>query len=571
MLSKPHPTANIEFKLFAPYNEEVALVGTWNNWQPLPMTQDTKGVWHIVVPLSDGGYQYKFRVKSKSYFLLEQQVEVSDPCGYQITLDDKENSILLVRDGKRVITPYTWKHDNIALPNNDSLVIYEMHVGDFSGGPGDESKPTQRKKGRFLDVIAKLDYLSSLGINAIEMMPCQEFPGERSWGYNPRSLFAIENSYGTPDDLCHLIDECHARGMRFIMDAVYNHSDSEAPLTKINYEYWYYKNNPDPDYMQWGPKFDYNHFDERLGIWPARQYVLDSLLFWIDTFHIDGVRLDATAAINNFEFLGQLHAAAFNKLGGIKPFYMIAENIPQNPAIAGPKGPVDAAWHENFGFQIRTTILGIDYEGRQPYNLDALINVLDPRCEGFGGAINVVNYIDNHDQDRILWQLGEHAKTFDAAAFRRNKLGIALLLTAPGVPMIWMGQEFGESAPKTIDYQPIDWALLQNPTNADLMHYYSGLINLRKETSALQGNTFEVILKEADRHLLGFKRWNAKGNLVVVVANLQDKFAGEFTLGNCGLEDGDWHEYIYNYDVHIQNGNLKDSLAESEVKIFIKK
>jgi 1,4-alpha-glucan branching enzyme len=149
------------------------------------------------------------------------------------------------------------------------------------------------------------------------------------------------------------------------------------------------------------------------------------------------------------------------------------------------------------------------------------------------------------------------------------KMGAAILLTAPGIPMIWMGQEFCESAPRTQERQPIDWALLQNERNADLLRTYQGLIAMRKNTPALRTDTFDVVHLDHERCIMAYKRWNDEGNVVVVVANLQDTFAGEVQLPNWP-SDGKWHEYIHDYDVEVGGGTLHDSLAESEVKVYIK-
>jgi 1,4-alpha-glucan branching enzyme len=556
-------TSPIEITLFAPYNDEVALIADWNGWKPIPMQKNEKGVWCVQVELADGDYLYKFVVKSKSWFAFDQMVSIFDPYGTEVTLDADENTRLKVRNGKRVVTEYQWQYDHVPLPQNDKLVIYELYVGDFSGGLGDE--PAQgKRKGRFTDVIEKLDYIAGLGINAIELMPCQEFPGEQSWGYNPRSLFSIENSYGTPDDLCRLIDECHKRGIRFIMDGVYNHTESEAPLTKINYEYWFWRENPDPPELQFGPKFNYTHYDDNLDIWPARKYVLDSIAFWIDVFHIDGIRFDATRAVGNFDFLAEIHNFAFSKMGGVKPFYTIAEHIPQDPAITKPHGPLDSAWHDNFYHVMRSMLMGTNT------SISEVMRVLDQNGEGFASHYNVINYLETHDKDRIMWDLGKNGGIIGAPAFRRMKLGAALLLTGAGIPMLWMGQEFGQAAEKSLERRPIDWALLQNHDNGDLMRYYSGLIHLRKNTAALQNDSLEAILEDEERGLLAYKRWTDGGGVVIVVANLRDSFAGDFVITNAGIEDGTWHEYHHNYDITVQGGVLKDSLAESGVKIYIK-
>jgi len=260
--------ANIELALFAPYNEVVELIGDFSGWKPLAMSRGDDGWWRVSVELSDGDHLYKFRVKSLSYFAMGETLDVFDPYALHVTNDEHENSIVRVKDGQRVWTEYVWRHDDVPLPQNEELVIYELFVGDFGG--------TNDRRGVFTDVIARLDSLQDLGINCIELMPVKFFPGQ-GWGYNLRSLFAVASVYGSADELCQLVDECHARGIRVVIDGVYNHADSESPLAKIAYGYWYYEQNPDQPEMQWGPKFNYGHFDENLGIFPARKYVIESI------------------------------------------------------------------------------------------------------------------------------------------------------------------------------------------------------------------------------------------------------------------------------------------------------
>ncbi len=553
----------VPFELFAPYNDYVALIGSWNDWEPIEMVRGDDGWWRVSVPLEDGEHEYKFVVRSLSYFSPGELVQVPDPRAARVTPDTYENACVRVVNGQRVITTYEWKHDDVPLPENTQLVIYEMHIGDFRGGPGDE----EAGWGRFETVIEKLDYLVELGINAVELMPVTEFPGREGWGYVPRSLFAVENSYGQPDDLCRLVDECHARGIRVILDGVYNHGEDNTPLAKIDYAYWYYQENPDEPHVQWGPKFNYYHYDDNLGIWPARDYVRDAIRYWIEHFHIDGIRFDATAIIDNYEVLQWLRDEVRKSVADMKPFFAIAEHVPEDPTVAGLDGPMDAAWHESFSKQLMCTLLGRDAHGCQPYNMDNIARVLNPREEGYESPYNVINYIDNHDQDRIMWQLGQ-AGFIDDPAFRRVKLGAAILLTAPGIPMIWMGQELGESHEKTLARQPIDWALLQNERNADLMRTYAGLVALHKQAPALNSDTFELIHLDRERAILAFKRWTDEGNIVVTVANLKDEYAGEVEIGNWP-EGGPWHEYLNDYDVEIHDGVLRDTLAESEVKIYV--
>lgn len=557
--------AKVTFELLAPYNEDVQLIGSWNDWQPTPMQCGDDGIWRADVALDDGDYHYKFEVVSKSFFAPGERLRVADPKALEVTRDSDENAIIRIRGGKRLMTSYQWQHDDVPLPANHELIIYEMHIGEFRGGPGDSSE----EQGTFQRVIEKLDYLVDLGINAVELMPVNEFPGHHSWGYSQRSIYAVENNYGTPDDLCHLVDECHARGIRVIHDTVYNHMEAEAPLTQIDYSYWFYEQNPDEAGLDFGPKFNYEHHDANLNIYPAREHVIGAMDQWVTLFHIDGLRFDATRALKYFDLLHWLHQEAHSR-AGFKPFYTIAEHIPQDPTVAGPDGPVDAAWHDSFYRQMMATVLGVPFQDRDPFSTNAVLAVLDPRADGFPGAMNVIHYLNNHDEPRIMQLLGEMATTFDDAALRRNKLGATLLLTAPGVPMLWMGQEFGQSTPKTMERNPLHWALLENDLNAGLHAHYKHVIGLRKSNPALTSNNYETVLNQPERALLGFKRWNQDGNVVVVVANLKDEFAGDFEIVNVGLEDGAYREAINGYETQVTGGRLADSLGESEVKVFIK-
>jgi 1,4-alpha-glucan branching enzyme len=554
--------AATEFALFAPYNELVELVGDFSDWKPRAMTKSDDGWWRLSVDLPDGDHLYKFRVKSLSYFALGETLEVFDPYSLHVTSDEHENSIARVKGGKRIWTEYVWRHDDVPLPQNEDLVIYELLVGDFAG--------TKDRRGRFTDVVAKLDELRDLGITCIELMPVKFFPG-KGWGYNLRSLFAVASTYGSADELCQLVDACHARGMRVVIDGVYNHADAESPLAKIAYSYWYYEQNPDPPEMQWGPKFNYGHYDENLKVFPARKYVIESIRFWVEKFHIDGIRFDATRAIGNFDALRELTSAGFDQAGGRKPFLTVAEHVPEDPAITGfPDGPMVAAWRFSLGAHFRALLTEQSNDGESPDDLDGFLTALDPAKNGYGTGGRCVNYIVSHDHDRLMQQLGDKGHMFGDVAFARVKLGLGILATIPGMPMIWMGQEFGAANEKSLDPRPLDWSLLKNEQNAGLRAHVKGLFKLRHETPALRGDHLEVCFKDPARKAFAFKRWNESGGVVVVAVNLKHEPTGEIVIGNCGLEDGVWHEYTSSCDCHVEGGVLKAELGPSEVKVFIK-
>lgn len=545
----------IEFKLFAPYNKGAALVGSFSKWKELPMKKDEDGYFRVSVDLEDGTYEYKFRVQSKSWFFEpDEWVEITDPYATDIKDDATQNGIVRIKDGERIVDTYVWMHDDKPLPPDHSLVIYEMHVADFSGG---EDDPYAR--GKYKHVIEKLDYLCEIGVNAIELMPLKEYPGEYSWGYNPRYFFATESSYGTTEGLKRLVDECHARGIRVIIDGIYNHSEASSPLTQIDHDYWYHHAPRDPD-NNWGPEFNYEHYDENLDVKPAWQFIGDTVRFWIQEYHIDGIRYDAARQIANYDFMHWI-VQETKKVAGSKPFYNIAEHIPETTSITNLDGPMDGCWHESFYHCVKEHICG------DVFDLERLKDVLDSKRQGFLGTTNVVNYLTNHDHNRLMVELADR-DIFDEAAFNRVKLGVVLLMTAVGVPMLWMGEEFGEYKAKTIEQAKIDWTLLQHELNKSLFDYYKGLIFLRKENHALYTENIEFFHEDTETKVLAYTRWNGEGSRVVVVTNFSGNYLGDYTVPNLP-EDGTWHEWTYNYDVEVCDRNLTIDLGEYEAKVFV--
>jgi 1,4-alpha-glucan branching enzyme len=546
--------SKIEFALFAPYNNQAMLKGCFTNWEDVPMEKGKDGFFRVQVDLADGTYQYKYKVQSKSWFLEpDTWVEITDP--YATDIDDaSQNGVIRIKDGDRIVDTYVWNHDGKPLPADHELVIYEMHVGDFSGGEDDDYA-----RGQYKHVLEKLDYLCELGINAIELMPLKEYPGDHSWGYNPRYFFATESSYGSTEELKHLIDECHSRGIRVFMDGVYNHSESECPLTQIDYDYWYHHDPKDPEF-NWGPEFNYQHYDENLDTYPARRFIGDTVRFWIEEYHIDGIRYDAAKQIGNYDFMHWIVQESKHTAGD-KPFYNIAEHIPDTPDITNQDGPMDGCWHDSFYHTLVPQLCG---EG---FDLQALEDILDPRRQGYLGATNVVNYLSNHDQQRLMVELANH-EIFDEAAFKRMRLGMALLMTAVGVPLVWMGEEFGEYKPKTIESAKIDWSLLGNDPNRNLFEYVRGLIGLRKQNPALQTVNIDFFHENAEDQVFAYGRWNEEGSRVVVVANFSDQYRAGYALANFPA-NGTWHEWGHDYDVPVEDNCLITDLAEYEAKVFV--
>lgn len=545
---------SIEFKLFAPYNQEVAVIGSFSDWQPIPLKKGKDGYFRTKIELEDGDYQYKFRVRSKSWFLEpDQWVDIVDP--YATDIDNPtQNGIINIKEGQKIVDTYQWRNDNTPLPADHELVIYEMHVSDFSGG---EDDPYTR--GKYQHVIEKLDYLCELGINAIELMPVKEYPGDYSWGYNPRYFFASESTYGTTAELKNLVDECHGRGIRVIMDGIYNHSEASSPLTQIDHDYWYHHAPRDPN-NSWGPEFNYEFYDQKLEVKPAWNFIGDTVRFWIQEYHLDGIRYDAARQIANYNFMHWI-AEEGKRVAGMKPFINIAEHIPETTSITNFDGPMDSCWHESFNQTIRRHLIG------ETFDLEALKDVLDCKRQGFLGATNVVNYLSNHDHQRLMVEFAEHG-IFDNAAFKRAKLGAVLLMTAVGLPMMWMGQEFGDYHPKSTEPMKIDWTLLKNEDNQNLFNYYKGLIYLRKSNHALYTENIEFFHENEEAKVFAYTRWNDEGSRVVVIVNFSDQYLAGYKVPHFPGQ-GTWHEWTGNYTLESGENEVVLDLAEYEAKVLV--
>jgi len=518
------------------------------------MERQASGAFRVKLELDDGVYAYKFRVRSQSWFLEpDQWVEIIDP--YATEIDDADQTgVVRIKNGERIVDDYVWQHNDVPLPADDELVIYELHIGDFSGGEQDDYV-----RGQFQNIAEKLDYLCDLGINAIELMPVNEFPGDRSWGYNPRHFFAVESSYGKTHELKAFVDACHGRGIRVLLDVVCNHSESSSPLTQINHDYWYHHEPRNPD-QNWGPEFNYEHYDEAYKIFPARQFMRDVICHWIQEYQIDGLRFDATKQIGNYDFMHWVVNEA-KQAAGKKPFYNIAERIPDSPTITNLDGPMDGCWQETFYGRVRNCAYGTCDD------LEALKDVIDPQRRGYMGVTNAINYVANHDHSHSMAELGKRGVLGDLA-FKRIKLGAAILLTAVGIPMLWMGEEFGEYKEKTIEPAKLDWSLLGNPDNKALFDYYAGLISLRKKNGALRSAQIDFFHTDSDRKVLAYNCWDEVGSRIVVLLNLSDQFHRDYTVDSFPAA-GVWHEWTKNYSVEAKNDSLTIDLAEHEAQVLV--
>jgi len=300
-------------------------------------------------------------------------------------------------------------------------VIYELHVGTFSAG------------GDFDGVAGHLDHLLDLGVTAIELMPVAEFAGERGWGYDGVLLYAPHHAYGGPEGLKRLVDTCHARGLAVILDVVYNHVGAEGNYLPRFGPYFSHRHA-----SAWGDAFNFDGLDAP----EVRRFVTDNAAAWIREYHFDGLRLDAVHAIrdDSARHIVADIAAAAHDAGSEqgRRVWVTAESNVDDPKLLDEYG-CDAQWFDYFHHALHAYVTGERDSYYAPFGSYEKVEAALARAEP-----RLVTFIQNHDQvgnraqgDRLSQQLPPE----------RLRWLAEVLLTAPGVPLLFQGEEWGAGTP----------------------------------------------------------------------------------------------------------------------------
>ncbi len=520
------------FRVWAPHAKKVHVTGTFNEWSKrkhaLTLENDA-GYWYGFIEEAKAGDEYKYYIVTDHEKLIK-----NDPYAKQLT-----NSIgnAIIYDSKA----YNWEGDAFVMPPWNELVIYEMHVGTFNVRKEDVP-------GDFASVIEKLPYLKDLGINAIEIMPPMEFPGDFSWGYNPAYPFAIESSYGGPDAFKDFVKAAHYHGIGIILDVVYNHF-GPGDLDLWRFDGWS-ENDKGGIYFynDWRSETPWGDTRPDYGRQEVRQYLRDNAVSWLEEFHVNGLRLDGTMFMRNtlgmkvnpandiaeaWEFFQWLNHEV---RGRFPDALIIAEDLINNEWITKPIEEGGAGfgsqWWAEFVHPVREVIIGSEDKFRNMENLKN--SILFPSENAFRRVI----YTESHDEvangrarvPEEIWP--GHVDGWYSK--KRSTLGSAIVFTAPGIPMIFQGQEFLEDR-WFADDDPLDWSRADEFNG--LIKLYTEMIKLRtnkdRTTGGLCGNHTEVYHVNNDDKIIAFQRWGygGAGDMVVVVLNLFNKTFKDYSIG----------------------------------------
>ncbi len=456
---------------------------------------------------------------------------------------------------------FPWNDEGWQAPPLPSAIIYELHVGTFTA------------EGTFAAAEKRLEYLKSLGITHVELLPVAAFPGQHGWGYDGVDLFAPHEPYGGPEALKRFVDVCHAQGLAVLIDVVYNHL------------------GPSGNYLgQFGPYFTHSHHTpwgdavnlEDAGSHEVRRFFCDNALMWLRDYHFDGLRLDAVHAYMDrsaINFMEQLTA----EVRGLEAqtgrhYVVIAESDLNNPRFvaareAGGYG-MDAQWSDDFHHALVTILTG-DRAGyyadfgsiadlakslKDAYVYDGRYSVHRDRIHGRPveglPSWRFLGFSQNHDQvgNRVK---GERLEHLVGAA--RAKIAAALVLTAPFVPMLFQGEEWAASSPfqfftdhdeelgrlvsegrkkefaafgwspdevpdpqdaATFERSKLKWDEIGEAAHAEMLEWYRKLIALRRSTPELNDGSLENVEVRFEEE----EKWlTMRRGRILVAANFAEK------------------------------------------------
>ncbi len=548
----------VAFRVWAPFANQVFVTGTFNNWSKTknPFASEGNGYWSVEVEGAKVGDHYKFGITYGD----KQFEERINPYASEVV---HSSSCAIIHDPN-----FDWTGDNFIMPPRNELIIYEMHVGTFN-----DSERTG--PGTFEEILPKLPYLQDLGINAIEIMPVAEFPVDYSWGYNPSLPYSVESALGGPQGLYRFVKAAHSHGIAVILDVVYNHI-GPGDNNLWRFDGWFDENHEGGIYFYdksrigtpWGnTRPDYGRSE-------VRRYLRDNALFWLNKYRLDGLRFDSVNNIrnrhgNNNDPDGDLPDGwklmqwINSDIRGSQPWKItIAEDLQNNEWITretrdGGAG-FTSQWDAKFVHTIRGNIISKSDESRDMNAVgDALTHVYN------NSALQRVIYTESHDEvangkSRVPEEIWP-GKADSWYSRKRSTLGAALVFTAPGIPMLFQGQEFLEDR-HFKDTDPLDWQKYEKYSEIHLL--YRDLIRLRRnwnnQTRGLKGRYVNVYHINNIDKILAFHRWDSggPGDDVVVVANFANRSYDEYSLGmpRSGVWrvrfNSDWKGYGEDYGNH---------------------
>ncbi|HZY10230.1 MAG TPA: alpha-amylase family glycosyl hydrolase [Bacteroidota bacterium] len=508
---------------------------------------ETSPDWWINVKLPSGGYEYLYE--------LDDGRQIYDPWG---RVNGDYGSRFSTSEEGLTADNYIWQNMDYQRPPLNKLVIYELHIGEFVGGYYN----LPAGQGKFTHLISLLPYFDSLGINALELMPINDFgvlgSSGFSWGYDVNSIFALEPSYGTPADFKTLVDSAHGRGIAVLADVVFNHINETSSLWQMLQDE---AANP---YIKSCNDLRYNEdelcFFKDLDHWTieTQELIYSTLKMWLDVYKVDGFRYDYTQGIGwniNDTTKGILGWSnrIHQEYGGT--VYQIVEHLPESPALLY-YSKIRSGWHDSFRDEIfdearfRNTSLS-EFENLV-IDLGAYPGNDTPSSPGrYANRTEPVNMNVNHDEQSLIYEMTTFQSVPLDEALKRDKLYATLMFTSLGIPMLWQGMEF--SAPRgwlndnqRLSYRPVEWNYYSTDRGQSHYRYYQRLIQHRIHNPALTDGVLRKLKRyETEKVLVwGFIDSTTDARVMVIV---------NFSGSDRAIDNVPWLGTGVWYDIFDQN------------------
>ena len=576
----------VHIELYAPLKNHVFLISNlseFNVMQDFAMNLTTGGdTWWIELSGLDPDDDYTYQ------FLIDGKLIVADPFSELVLDSDHDGSVRNFDDlpafpkdltsGRLTyfntdMEEFDWDDEEFIRPKIEDLVIYEILMRDFlSSNAYDDLKDT-------------LSYIKKLGINAIELMPVQEFEANDSWGYNPSFHMALDKYYGDPEDFKEFIDKAHENGIAVILDVVYNHAFGQSPLVQM---YWDEVNNRpalESPYMNpiarhpFNVGYDFNHEKEA-----TKQLVKQVLEYWIKEFHIDGFRFDLSKGFTQNFSANNEQMSAYDKgrisilkeyadfIWSIDPDnYVILEHFADNDEERELAEYGMMLWgNGNFNFNEAT--MGYHEDGKSDFTWQSY-------QERNWNVPHIIGYMESHDEERLMYKnlnFGNSRGSYNIkslnTALDRNEMAAVFFFSIPGPKMIWqfgeLGYDFsinrctnGIVANCRLDRKPIRWDYVNQSNRKDLFDIYSQMIHLKKDDDIFETTNFVLDLRD---EIKSIQLLSDNGNAVIV---------GNFDVTEQRVRpsfphDGIWYDYFSDETILVSAGSYIDTYAPGEYHIY---
>ncbi len=565
------------FNLYAPSKTSVSVIGEFNNWQPTAMTKTSDGNrWWVQIDNLDPAKEYAYQ------YFIDNSIKVADPYTEKVLDPDNDKYIPtdtypnlkayptglttgIVSTINYAQPAYSWKTSSFTRADPKNLVVYELLVRDFVA------------KHNYKTLTDTLNYITNLGVNAIELLPVNEFEGNDSWGYNTNYGFALDKYYGTKNDYKAFIDACHAKGIAVIQDIVLEDQFGSSPMVQMYATSsgspsasnpWFDQTNMHPSAVG----YQLNHQSD------ATQYYTKNVMkYWMQEYHIDGFRFDQSKGFTQTNSATDAAWSAYDasRIAILKNYYSYLKSIDPSAYLILEHFTANQEESElaNQGMMLWANANYNANQATMGYNTDWNFQWIFYDQHGFTQPYNVMAYFESHDEERLQFKnttYGNSSGIYNvknlATGLAREEMAAAFLFAAPGPKMFWQFSERGydisiNTNGRLGDKDP-HWEYMSDPNRHHLYSIYAKMIKMKTRNAVFTTTNFTYDLGNVIKtiQLKGTDGVNVEvvGNFDVVAQTASISFPAA----------GTWYDNISGTSITIPAIPYSMTLAPGEYHVY---